>query len=153
MAKDKTYGIDRAVLRWKFERMPVCLNTIKKWRREDPCRALSRLVKKAGSQAKLAELLGVSQKTISTWLLSDVPLSARPAREPGNAVERAVLSAGGQPKVAALFGVTQQCVSGWCKKGYMPPARAQEMEMQTGVPRTELINPKLRNTLGVGGEL
>lgn len=157
MSKEKIFGIDRVLARVTADSplwpRGASYQTCKKWRREDPCRALSRLVKKAGSQAKLAAMLGVSQKTISSWLLADLPLSSRALPEPRNDVERTVRSAGGQPKVAADLGVTQQCIGNWCKKGYVPVARAQEFEMLYGVPRTSIINPKLRNALGAGGEL
>lgn len=150
---EKKYGIDRVLARWTDAvALRVSWATVKKWRREDPRAALQRLLSKYKSQAELGAALGVTQRTISVWLQEDIPLDERPAR-PMNQVEQAVEKAGGQPAVAAEFGVTQQCVSRWCKDGYMPVARAQEMEHLYGVPRTSLINPKLRNAMGVGEEL
>lgn len=156
MDKEKVWGIDRVLQRFcgpEQPTLPVSGKTLKAWRREDPATALQRLITKAGSQAKLAAMLGVAQRTVSVWLASDIPLDQRPAAAPRNEVDRVVIGAGGQPKVAADLGVTQQCVAHWCKQGYAPPSRAQEMEHLYGVPRTSLINPKLLNALGAGGEL
>lgn len=150
---EKKYGIDRVLARWTDDRcLRVSEKTIKNWRRENPRTALQRLLAKYRSQKELGAALGVTQRTISVWLQEDIPLDERPPRAL-NDVEKAVEKAGGQPAVAAEFGVTQQCVSRWCKSGYMPVARAQEMEHLHGVPRTSLINPKLRNALGAGEEL
>jgi DNA-binding transcriptional regulator YdaS (Cro superfamily) len=128
----------------------VSERTLRNWRRTDPTTALQKAIAQAGSQSALAVLLGVSQKTVCSWLRRDIP---RKPKEPRNAVERAVLKAGGQPKMAEELGVTQQCISRWCQSGYVPAPRAQEIEITYGVPRAELLNPKLRNALGAGGDL
>lgn len=156
MAKQKIYGIVRAIDKAVNNpdiQLPVTISTARRWWKEDPTTALAKLIKKAGGQVKLANALGVAQRTISHWLEADMPVAERPVREPRNDVERVVATAGGQPKVASDLGVTQQCIGNWCKKGYVPVARAQEFEMLYGVPRTSIINPKLRNALGAGGEL
>lgn len=139
-------GIDKLA-----ELIGVAPASVKRWRREDPLTALQRAIAKAGTQGKLAALLGTAQTTVSVWLRQDQPAPPRPA--PTNAMGRAVATAGGQPAMAARLGVSQQAVAEWVKKGYAPAARAQEIEMHYGVPRTDLISPKLRNAMGAGGEL
>ena len=147
------WGVDRMIRRFGpdyfAEAVGVSARTIMKWRRENASHALHKAIEKAGSQAELARRLGMPQKTVHQWLHWDIPQGTAPA--PRNGIERAVALAGNQPRMAADLGVTQQCVARWCKLGYAPPARAQEIEMQYGVSRAELINPKLRNALGAGG--
>lgn len=58
-------------------------------------------------------------------------------------IRRAVLKAGGQVKLARLLGVSQQYVSQAVRQGYVSPDRAVEIESELGVPREELVNPKL----------
>lgn len=149
------WGVDRMIRRFGPEvfaqAVGVSPSTIARWKRIDPSQALYHAVEKAGSQAELARRLGMPQKTVHQWLRWDAPDT--PEKQPVNGIERAVVIAGNQPSMAADMGVTQQCVARWCKLGYAPPTRAQEIEMRYGVPRAELINPKLRNALGAGGEL
>lgn len=149
------YGIDRALQRMHTdalaEQLGISRRRLRQWMREYPAHTLEKCAKQAGSQVALARILGVSQRTISVWIAADLP--NREAKQPGNAVERAVAAAGGQPAMAEALGVTQQSVSEWCKQGYVPAARAQEIEHTWGVPRVELLAPKLRNALGAGGEL
>jgi DNA-binding transcriptional regulator YdaS (Cro superfamily) len=149
------YGIDRALQRVHpyrlAEELGLGKRRVPKWIKDDPASALQKCAEAAGSQVALARILGVSQRTISVWIAADLP--NREAKQPGNAVERAVAAAGGQPAMAEALGVTQQSVSEWCKQGYVPAARAQEIEHTWGVSRVELLAPKLRNALGAGGEL
>lgn len=143
------WGVDRVLKLYYgegFIDLPVSARTLKKWRGENPNTALQRLIEKCGTQVALASRLGISQKTVSQWVRADTPA---PVKEPTNGVERAAQVAGGQPQMALALGVTQQCVSRWCREGFVPAARAQEIEHQFGVPRAELLNPKLRNALGV----
>ena len=58
-------------------------------------------------------------------------------------IERAVALALGQKKLAQELGVTQQNVSHWCRLGYAPVVYIVAIENLTGVPRAELVNPKL----------
>lgn len=58
-------------------------------------------------------------------------------------VERAVAAVGGQRQLGELCGVGQQAVSKWLARGYVPTIRVVEIEAQTGIPRKELINPRL----------
>jgi DNA-binding transcriptional regulator YdaS (Cro superfamily) len=149
------YGIDRAANRlgvaYLAGALGVSTSTIATWRRKDPTTALQKAIQKAGNQTEFGKIVGVAQKTVSNWLTQDIPV--KPEKPVDNAVQRAVKVAGNQPSMAADLGVSQQCIATWCRQGYVPPARAQEIEMRYGVPRAELINPKLRNALGAGGEL
>lgn len=130
---------------------PLSVRRLNSWIKEDPNSALQKCVDWVGTQTGMASILGVAQRTVSTWLTADFP--NKPAKVPGNAVEEAVAKAGGQPKMAEELGVTQQCISNWCRQGYVPTARAQEIEHCYGVPRASLLSPKVRNALGAGGEL
>lgn len=103
--------------------------------------------------AKLANLARVTRKTILNWLREDgTPLGAG-GPLPDNKVTEAAAKAGGVPTLARALGVTPQAVREWVRLGYVPPKRAQEIELRYGVPRTELVSAKVRNALGLGGEL
>lgn len=52
--------------------------------------------------------------------------------------------AGGVAKLAELLGVKRQGAYEWLKRGYLPPARAIQVEAAYGIPRAELIDPRLR---------
>lgn len=58
-------------------------------------------------------------------------------------IAKAVMVAGGQVKLAQVLGVTQQFISTCLRRGYVPVRRAVEIEMMFGVPRRQLINPRL----------
>ena len=58
-------------------------------------------------------------------------------------IRRAVKLAGNQKKLAEALGVSQQYVSLAVRQGYISPDRALEIEMEYGIPRQELVNPKL----------
>lgn len=58
-------------------------------------------------------------------------------------VDRAVEKAGSQAKLADKLGCTQQAVSGWVMRGFVPPLRAVEIEAEFGIPRKELLSPRL----------
>ena len=60
-------------------------------------------------------------------------------------IDRAIKKAGGQAVIARTLGVTQQAVSYWKRTGYAPLLRAVEMEMHYGIPRSQLISPRLRD--------
>ncbi len=62
-------------------------------------------------------------------------------------IDRAVDAAGSQGAMAVALGVSQQRVSQWVARGYVSPRRAQEIEIQFGVPRRELVNPLLLDLL------
>lgn len=101
----------------------------------------------------LAATAGVNRKTVLNWLREDgTPLgSARP--QPQNKVTDATAKAGGVPAMARELGVTPQAVREWVKLGYAPVRRAQQIEILYGIPRAELVSPKVRSAMGLGGEL
>ena len=61
-----------------------------------------------------------------------------------NPIERAIERAGGRTAFAKTLGVTVQAVCQWVKRGWVPPARALEIEDLYSVPRVELMKPALR---------
>lgn len=101
----------------------------------------------------LAAHLNVKRKTILTWLREDGTPLGGGAPLPDNRVTDAANKAGGVPSMARSLGVTPQAVREWVRAGHMPPARAKEAEILYGIPRAELVSPKVRNALGLGGEL
>lgn len=58
-------------------------------------------------------------------------------------IEKAITAAGSQAKLATELGCTQQNISLWLSQGWVPSKRAVEIEMLHGIPRAELIDPKL----------
>lgn len=64
-----------------------------------------------------------------------------------NAVEEAISKAGSQVRLAELLGVKQQIISVWLHRKWVPTARAVEIEIQLGIPRARLINPRLRDLI------
>jgi DNA-binding transcriptional regulator YdaS (Cro superfamily) len=61
-----------------------------------------------------------------------------------NAIERAIERAGSRAAFAKTLGVTVQAVCQWVSRGWVPPARALEIEDLYAVPRVELMKPELR---------
>lgn len=61
-----------------------------------------------------------------------------------NAIDRAVERAGSRAAFAEKLGVTPQAVCQWSRRGWVPPARALEIEDLYGIPRAELMKPSLR---------
>lgn len=101
-----------------------------------------------GAKRYFASALGVKTRQIDEWLAAD---EATPP--PDSAVLRAIAAAGGPTALAKSLGVTYQSIDDWRRKGYVPPARAKEIEMQFGIPRNDLVSAKVRSNLGLGGEL
>lgn len=101
----------------------------------------------------IARTAGVKRKTVLNWLREDgTPLgSSTPL--PDNKVTEAATKAGGVPALARELGVTPQAVREWIKYGYVPPRRAQEIEVRYGIPRADLLSPKMRSAMGLGGDL
>lgn len=60
-----------------------------------------------------------------------------------NAVAAAIKTAGSQIALAEALGVSQQAVSSWLAMGYVPLERAREIEAMYGIPRAQLINPRI----------
>lgn len=101
-----------------------------------------------GSTPKFAKALGVTKSEVEGWLRADEP---KPRRV--SAVNKAVEAAGSWEKLALALGVTRQAVGQWLNQGYVPLARAKEIEHLYGIPRTDLVSAKVRSLMGVGGEL
>ena len=64
-----------------------------------------------------------------------------------NALNTVVEKAGGAPALAAHLGVSHQIVYAWVKRGWVPLARAVQLEKKYKVPRDKLINPELAKFL------
>lgn len=62
-------------------------------------------------------------------------------------IQKAIELAKGQVNLAKTLGVRQQAVSQWLAQGWVPKDRAKEIEAIFGIPRIELISPKLRDLL------
>ena len=62
-------------------------------------------------------------------------------------IDRAITLAGGQMALAAAIGCSQQNVSFWKTQGFVPLMRAIEVEQATGVPRAQLIDPRIWNVI------
>jgi DNA-binding transcriptional regulator YdaS (Cro superfamily) len=62
-------------------------------------------------------------------------------------IDRAVAAAGTQRKLAAQLGVTQQAINNMQRRGYCSLARAIEIEALFGIPREELLSPRLADLL------
>lgn len=62
-------------------------------------------------------------------------------------LKTAVDKLGGAPKTATFLDVSHQAVYGWVARGWCPSERAVQLEKKTGVPRTLMINPKLKKLL------
>lgn len=67
-------------------------------------------------------------------------------------IQKAVNQAGGQAALARLLGVKRQSVQQWVTRGWPPTSRILEIEAQLGVPRSELIEPRLRDLVKDGFE-
>lgn len=100
----------------------------------------------------LSRAIDVSRKTILNWLRADGVSLTEPTTI-DNAVSRAVTAHGGPVAVGKLLGVTYQAVTQWIAQGYVPNKRVAEFSIQFGVPRNDILSPKVRNAAGVGGEL
>lgn len=101
----------------------------------------------AGTTLRFAKLLNVPSAIVRQWLAADTP------DYPDSAVLKAITAAGGATALARALGVTPQSVWDWRVKGYVPLARAKEIEIQFGIPRNDLVSAKVRSNLGLGGEL
>lgn len=55
----------------------------------------------------------------------------------------AVEAAGSQVALASFLRVSEAAVSGWVRRGWVPAQRAVELERKYGVPRAQMLDPKL----------
>ena len=63
-------------------------------------------------------------------------------------IKTVIAAAGGsQIDLARVLGVTQAAVSKWVTRGWVPLARAREIEALYGVPRTKVANPTIVDAL------
>lgn len=106
----------------------------------------------AGGIKAFAKAIGVSAPLVRDWLENE-GTTVKARTYPDSAVLKAVEVAGSRNKLAAALGVTRMSVYIWLCQGYVPPARAKEIEMQFGIPRGDLVSAKVRSNLGLGGEL
>lgn len=109
---------------------------------------LQMAIANSGSISGFARLNGVMPRIVKEWLAADEPVPRATS-----AVDKAVEKAGSWNKLAVSLGVTRQAVGQWLRQGYVPLARAKEIEMQFGIPRNDLVSPKVRSSMGVGGDL
>lgn len=58
-------------------------------------------------------------------------------------IEDVVTRAGGRGALAQRIGVTNQALGQWLQRGWVPAARALELEAIYGVPRVRLLKPTL----------
>lgn len=112
---------------------------------------LQRAIKKAGGIDQMAKLLGTGVKNLQAWLREDGVSSQPPGID--NVISRAVKKGGGATAVARAMGVSYQAINLWIKQGYVPVSRAAEFEIRYGVPREQILSPKVRAAMGMGGEL
>lgn len=67
-------------------------------------------------------------------------------------IARAIALAGGQSALALRIGVHRQAVQKWAARGYVPPRRVIEIEAEYGIPRRELLDPRLAELVANGLE-
>lgn len=64
-------------------------------------------------------------------------------------LRRAVKFAGGVTAFARSIGVSHQAVYQWLRRGWLTPARAQQVSELYGVPAAELLNPEITKLVRV----
>lgn len=58
-------------------------------------------------------------------------------------IDKAVEAAGSARRLAMGLGVSHQAVSKWKQRGWVPLARAKEIEEIFNIPRRDLLNPAI----------
>lgn len=114
---------------------------------------LQKAIRRVGSVPRFANIIGVTQAVVLAWLKEDGTEAPAETRPPDSGIRRAVDVAGGAATMARELGVSGQAVGIWLRQGHVPLRRAMEIENLYGVPRVELLSDKMRNAMGVGGEL
>lgn len=113
---------------------------------------LQKAITRLGGLAPAAAALRVTQSTLMGWLEADgADLPPDSVKNP--ALEEAIKKAGSSAEMARRLGVTYQAVLAWKRNGFMPARRAQQVELEYGVNRQDLISPRLRSSLGLGEPL
>lgn len=56
----------------------------------------------------------------------------------------------GTTAVAKCLGVSRQAVCKWLKRGWPPSARVVEISAQYGIPRSDLLDPRLAELVDGG---
>lgn len=64
-------------------------------------------------------------------------------------IRKAVNLAFGVPRLAEALGVSKVAVYIWLRRGWVPALRAVEIETLYGVPRRELVSPRLLHLVDV----
>jgi len=64
-------------------------------------------------------------------------------------IDKVIAAAGTQAALAKQEGVSQQIVSRWVSRGYVPSSRVVGLSATYGIPKAELIDPRLRDLLDV----
>ena len=64
-------------------------------------------------------------------------------------IQRAVEAAGSVQALAIKLGVTHQAIYKFLRQGWVPPARAMEIETHYAIPRQELVSPRLLGLVGM----
>lgn len=59
-------------------------------------------------------------------------------------IDKAIAAAGSEQALADMLGCTQQAVNKMKRNGYAPKGRVDQIANGFGIPREELIDPKLR---------
>jgi hypothetical protein len=114
---------------------------------------LQKAVRRVGDVGRFAKAIGVTQAVVLGWLKEDGTEAPPETRPESTGIRRAVKAAKGAANLARELGVSGQAVGIWLRQGYAPQGRAGEIENLFGIPRAELVSPKVRNAMGVGGEL
>jgi len=59
-------------------------------------------------------------------------------------IDKIVEDCGSISEFSRRVGVTPQSAHNWVRRGYVPPARALQMEVMFKVPARDLVRPQLR---------
>lgn len=104
-----------------------------------------------GEQA-IADVAGVTRRTVMEWAREEGVIQ-RDSAHSKSALYKAVTTAGGPTAAGAVMGVSPESVRQWIAQGYVPTKRVAEFSIQFGVPREQILSPKVRSASGTGGEL
>lgn len=115
------------------------------------CTGLQKALLRVGSVPALAKAIRVTEKTIHDWLRLEGVEAPPETWAENTGIRRAVQNAGGPTAMARELGVTSQSVGIWIRQGFAPLKYVQQIELQFGVPRVELVSAKVRTRLGLGG--